>query len=148
MTTSAPRFRALDVAECETLLSAHQVGRLAFSFRDRVDIEPIHYVYWEGWIYGRTSPGTKLRALTYNRLVAFEVDEVDALFSWRSVVVKGALFVLAPEDFGPMNGVWEQAVFQLQRIVPAAFTADDPTPERTIIFRIQADQITGRQATS
>jgi nitroimidazol reductase NimA-like FMN-containing flavoprotein (pyridoxamine 5'-phosphate oxidase superfamily) len=136
----------LDAAECETLLSAHRVGRLAFSFRDRVDIEPIHYVYSEGWIYGRTSPGTKLRALTYNRLVAFEVDEVDALFSWRSVVVKGALFVLAPEDDGPMKGVWEQAVLQLQRIVPAAFTGADPTPQRTIIFRIQADQITGRQA--
>jgi nitroimidazol reductase NimA-like FMN-containing flavoprotein (pyridoxamine 5'-phosphate oxidase superfamily) len=148
VTTTTPSFRTLDVAECEALLSAHQVGRLAFSFRDRVDIEPIHYVYSEGWIYGRTSPGTKLRALTYDRLVAFEVDEVDALFSWRSVVVKGTLFVLAPEDDGPLSRVWEQAVFQLQRIVPAAFTAADPTPERTIIFRIQADQITGRQAIS
>ena len=146
MTATLPSFRLLDAAECETLLLAHRVGRLAFSFRDRVDIEPIHYVYSEGWIYGRTSPGTKLSALTYNRLVAFEVDEVDDLFSWRSVVVKGALFVLAPEDDGPMKRVWEQAVLQLQRIVPAAFTGDDPTPQRTVIFRIQTDQITGRQA--
>lgn len=148
MTKATPSFRALDAAECEALLGAHHVGRLAFSFRDRVDIEPMHYVYSEGWIYGRTSPGTKLRALTYNRLVAFEVDEVDALFSWRSVVVKGTLFVLAPEDDGPMSSVWEQAVSLLQRIVPAAFTADDPTPERMIVFRIQADLVTGRQATA
>lgn len=148
MTSPAPTFGSLDLAECEALLAAHHVGRLAFSFRDRVDIEPIHYVYADGWIYGRTGPGTKLRALTYNRWVAFEIDEVDALFDWRSVVVKGPLFVLTPDADGAANGAWDEAVALLRRIVAEAFTVDDPTPERTTVFRIQAEQITGRQATS
>lgn len=147
MTDNAPAIRVLDDVECEALLSKHHVGRVAFSYHDRVDIEPVHYVYSEGWVYGRTGEGTKLRALAHNRWVAFEVDEVDALFDWRSVVVKGALYLLSPDEDGPLNGVHAHAVSLLQRIMPDAFTADDPTPERAIIFRIQADQVSGRQAT-
>lgn len=55
----------------------NRVGRLAFSFRDRVDIEPLHYVFRGGWLYGRPSPGSKLQTLRHNPWVAFEVDEID-----------------------------------------------------------------------
>ena len=43
-TPAAPTFRALTAAECEKVLSRNHVARLAFSFHDRVDIEPVHYV--------------------------------------------------------------------------------------------------------
>ncbi len=142
-----PTFRELDEKECTALLAAHHVGRIAFSYHDRVDIEPIHYVWSDGWIYGRTSEGTKLRALARNRWVAFEIDEVDALFDWRSVVLKGALYLLTPNGEGPLNGEWEHAVSLLRRSVPEAFTAEDPTPGRAMVFRIHADKVTGRAAT-
>ncbi len=119
MTAPAPRIRTLDLRECEELLAAHHVGRLAFSYRDKVDIEPIHYVYSEGWIYGRTGEGTKLRTLAHNRWVAFEIDEVDGLFDWRSVVVKGALYLLAPSA----DETWTYAVSLLQRVVPGALSS-------------------------
>lgn len=142
-----PTFRELDANECTALLANHHVGRIAFSFHDKVDIEPIHYVWSDGWIYGRTAEGSKLRALSHNRWVAFEIDEVNALFDWRSVVVKGSMYVLSPTDDGPLQGEWDKAVTLLRRIVPDAFTQDDPTPERVIVFRIHADKITGRAAT-
>ena len=41
MTTAS--IRDLDFAEIEAMLQSHRYGRLAFTFRDRVDIEPIHY---------------------------------------------------------------------------------------------------------
>lgn len=142
-----PTFRQLDTDECNALLAAHHVGRIAFSYHDRVDIEPIHYVHDAGWLYGRTAPGTKVRALAHNRWVAFEVDEADAAFDWRSVVVKGALYLLEPATEGPLQGEWEHAVSLLRSLMPDAFTANDPTPERDVIFRIHCDQVTGRQAT-
>ena len=147
MPERAPAIRVLSTAECEALLSAHHVGRLAFSYHDKVDIEPVHFVFSDGWIYGRTGDGTKLRALARNHWVAFEVDEVDAMFDWRSVVVKGALFLLSANAEGPLNGAWEHAVALLQRVMPDAFTDADPTPDRVMIFRIRADRVTGRQAT-
>ena len=74
-----PVFRALERRECEAVLARNRVGRLAFSFHDRVDIEPIHYVYADGVLYGRTAPGSKLTTIEHHRWVAFEVDDVEGL---------------------------------------------------------------------
>ena len=79
MPTTTAVVRDLDFPEIEAMLKSHRYGRLAFSFRDRVDIEPIHYVYEAGWLYGRTSPGTKLTVLAHHPWVAFEIDEVRGL---------------------------------------------------------------------
>lgn len=79
-----PVFRELTREECEALLAVSHVGRLAYTFRDRAEIEPIHYAFENGWIYGRTSEGSKLTAIDHNPYVAFEVDEVNGIFDWRS----------------------------------------------------------------
>ena len=144
--TPVPSFHELTRAQCNEILARNYVGRVAFSYHDHVDIEPIHFVYAEGWIYGRTAHGTKLRTLAHNRWLAFEVDEVDALFDWRSVVVKGALYVLEPD--GDQHTTYALAAAHLRRFVPDALSEDDPTPDRTVVFRIHADQVTGRAAST
>ena len=143
---STPTFRELSREECIALLDRHQVGRLAFTQRERLDIEPIHYVHVDGWLYGRTQPGTKLEVLLHNRWVAFEVDEVDALFDWRSVVVRGGLYLLRAEGSDTERERYAQGVAAVRRLIPAAFTPDDPTPERAILFRIHVDELNGRAA--
>lgn len=142
----APVFRELSRVECNALLERNSTGRIAYSYHDRVDIEPIHYVYSDGWIYGRTEVGTKLRTLAHNRWIAFEADETEGLFDWRSVVVKGALYLLEPE--GSHSAAYAQAVVLLRTLVPDALTASDPAPARNVVFRIHADQVTGRAAST
>jgi nitroimidazol reductase NimA-like FMN-containing flavoprotein (pyridoxamine 5'-phosphate oxidase superfamily) len=93
-------------------------------------------------LYGRTTHGTKLRTLAHNRWLAFEVDEVKALFDWQSVVVKGALYLL--EANGSQSDAYQRALDILRTLIPDALEENDPTPDRTTIFRIHADQITGR----
>ncbi len=61
-----PEFRTLSTAETARILRRNHVGRIAYAYRDRVDIQPIHYVFASGWIYGRTSPGTKLSLIRHN----------------------------------------------------------------------------------
>ncbi|HEV2131694.1 MAG TPA: pyridoxamine 5'-phosphate oxidase family protein, partial [Longimicrobiaceae bacterium] len=78
---AAPEFRTLTREEIAAVLRRNHVGRIAFSWRDRVDIQPIHYVFVGGWIYGRTTPGAKLTAVSHNRWVAFEVDEIEEMFA-------------------------------------------------------------------
>ena len=136
-------FRALERAEIDRLLRRNRVGRLAYSFRDRVDIAPIHYVFADGWLYGRTAPGTKLLTLAHNPWVAFEVDEHDSLLSWRSVVVKGRVYVI-DDDTAPE--VHERALARLRALIPETLTDDDPTPARTTLFRISLDEVDGRAA--
>ena len=50
-----PHFHDLSRDEAVAILMRNEVGRLAYSFHDSVDIRPIHYVYDDGWLFGRTS---------------------------------------------------------------------------------------------
>jgi nitroimidazol reductase NimA-like FMN-containing flavoprotein (pyridoxamine 5'-phosphate oxidase superfamily) len=128
------------------MLKRNHVGRLAYSFRDRVNIVPLHYVYSDGWIYGRTSVGDKVNKVRHNRWVAFEIDEIEDRFEWRSVVARGALYLLDPEE--TPDEVWTQAVDVLTKAMPEMFTMRDPVPSRTELFRISVDELTGRRASS
>ena len=133
--------RALTQDECAELLERHHVGRLAFSFHDRVDIQPLHYVFDGGSIYGRTSDGAKLLTLAHNQWVAFEVDEVHGTFDWTSTVAHGSFHRLDPE-----HPAAKTATDLLRSIVPETFTSADPVANRTILFRIAIDEMTGRAA--
>jgi uncharacterized protein len=144
-----PQFRELTRSECEALLARNNVGRMAFSLHDRVDIEPMHYVYADGWLYGRTSPGTKISMLEHHRWVAFEVDESEGLFDWRSVVVKGAFYLVDPGSSAVAEDpTMAHGVELLRSLLPETLTASDPVPFRRLVFRIHLDEVTGREARS
>jgi nitroimidazol reductase NimA-like FMN-containing flavoprotein (pyridoxamine 5'-phosphate oxidase superfamily) len=144
---AGPQIRALSREECEEVLHRNVVGRIAYAFGGRVDIVPIHYAYEDGWLYARTSPGHKLETWRHSHWVAFEVDEVRALFDWTSVVVHGEVYVLSPEGPAHLAAAWEHAVGLLRRIVAATGTPHDPVPWRTALLRIHAGEISGRTAT-
>lgn len=136
-------FRSLDAAECTEVLRRHHVGRLAFGFHDRVDIEPISYIYGGEWLGGRTERGTKIESLLHHPWVAFEVDEVDGPLDWRSVVIQGTVYLL--EENSPE---YLETVAAMRRIVPQVFTGEDPTPQRNIVFRVYPHEIVGRSAST
>lgn len=147
VTPPQPIIRALDRDASLRMLTQHVVGRLAFAFHDRVDIQPIHYVYAQGFLYGRTSEGAKLDTLAHNRWVAFEVDEVRGPFDWTSVVVHGAFERL---DFAAATLKEREAATRaaalLENVVPNTLRVGDQVPFRTVLFRVSVDQVTGRQA--
>jgi nitroimidazol reductase NimA-like FMN-containing flavoprotein (pyridoxamine 5'-phosphate oxidase superfamily) len=127
------------------LLEQRHFGRLAYTFRDRVDIEPIGYVYADGWLYARTSPGAKLSTVQHHPWVAFEVDEIEGMYDWRSVVVHGTIYFL--DEANDPDG-YAAAVEVLRSRDAAAFTDDDAAPFRRRLFRVHVDSIVGRQAMS
>ena len=141
-------FRDLTREEIEAVLARHDVGRMAFAMRSHVDIEPIHYVYADGALFGRTTPGTKLTILEHQPWVAFEVDEVDGPFDWRSVVLKGTVYFLQPDQVSHPPNAYDHAVCVIKSVMPQALTRDDPVPDRTILFRVHIDETAGRAATT
>src|SRR5215213_5854171 len=146
-TTRAPRIRSLDRPEIDQILARNHVGRLAYAWKNHVDIEPLHYVYADGWVYGRTSHGAKLDAVGYTWWpVAFEVDEIEELFRWRSVVVHGGFYVLPSEGAAWEEEEWRQGVEMLRSLIPETFTEQDPAAFRTVVFRIAVQDVTGREA--
>jgi nitroimidazol reductase NimA-like FMN-containing flavoprotein (pyridoxamine 5'-phosphate oxidase superfamily) len=125
------------------ILARNHVGRVAYSFHERVNIVPVHYLYSDGWIYGRTSPGEKVEILAHHKWVAFEVDEVEGPYDWRSVVAYGGCYVLEA-----VVNAWRLALELSRTVVPEALGKDDPAPFRTVLFRIAIQESTGREAAS
>jgi nitroimidazol reductase NimA-like FMN-containing flavoprotein (pyridoxamine 5'-phosphate oxidase superfamily) len=147
-----PQFRVLSRAECEAVLTRNSVGRIAFVHAHRPDIIPIHYVFAGNALCGRTAPGTRLDEASRNFSdswpVAFEVDEIEGLFRWRSVVVHGNLHAAAEGDAEWQRNVreWEEAMQSFRTLMPEAFTERDPTGFRDILLRVDVAEVSGREA--
>ena len=144
-TRKPPTFFELSRDEAVALLAQNHVGRLAFSFHDRVDIEPISYVLSDDWLYARTSPGSKLTVVQHHPWVAFEVDEIRSRTDWRSVVVHGTIYFLDPAREADRRD-YDNAVKILRSVDADALTAADATPQRQVLFRIHVNDIVGKGA--
>lgn len=145
---ATPSFRDLSHAECIRLLARNTLGRIAFGFHDRIDIQPIHFVYGEDRLFCRTSAGEKIVTLRHSPWVAFEVDETTGTFDWQSVVVHGTFYPL-PEDGSPQElRTRQRALELLRRVVPETGTDADPVPFRDVVFEIVVDSVSGREATT
>src|SRR3954447_16248433 len=138
-TTKRPEFLDLPKEDGLALLGRAHVGRLAFTFHDRVDIEPISYVFENDWIYGRTSTGTKLATVKHHPWVAFEVDEIEGPFDWRSVVIHGTLYLLADTGSERDRDLYQRALAALRTRDAEVLTERDPAPHRTHVFGIHID---------
>jgi uncharacterized protein len=80
----------LDPQEIETLLQTELIGRLGCHAGLRTYIVPITYAYSDNSIYARTTDGLKLQMMRKNPAVCFQVDHIDDLANWKSVVVWGS----------------------------------------------------------
>ena len=143
-----PRIVTMTPDACRALLMRHHVGRMAFSFHDRVDIAPIHYVFSDGWVFARTSHGAKMEVLAHAPWVAFEVDEIDGVFDWRSVVAHGTVHTMEREGNASDREHWASGIELLRQVVPETGTADDPVPYRSLVFGIYVHSVTGRASST
>ncbi len=143
-----PRFRVLGDREVEAVLSHNHVGRIAFSIDGRIEVLPIHYVYADGVIYGRTAMGLKYLTWLVSSEVVFEVDESAGVYDWRSVIVRGTIQIIRARGTAGDLAAYLDAVTALRTLLPNAFSASDPVPERCFVFRVMPTQISGRSSRS
>jgi nitroimidazol reductase NimA-like FMN-containing flavoprotein (pyridoxamine 5'-phosphate oxidase superfamily) len=121
---------------------------MAYSFHDRVDIEPISYVFADEAFSMRTEPGSKLETLAHAPWVALEVDEVDGPFDWRSVVAHGTVYVLHNEGTPDARATYHAAVERIRELMPEALDTHDPVPARRVIIKLYPATLVGREARS
>lgn len=123
---------ALGRNECEALLAAHHVGRLAVVIDDQPHIVPVNYAADGSTIVFRTADGTVLTEAAL-RKVAFEVDAVDerTRTGW-SVCVHG---------YGREIG---DAVDAESRRLSALAIETWAPGERERVFKVVPGEVTGR----
>ena len=86
-------------SQIEHLLYCQVVGRIGCYAEDEVYIVPITYAYDGKYIYGHTREGKKITMMRKNPNICFEIDAVDNMSNWRSVISWGKFEELTiPED--------------------------------------------------
>jgi len=122
----SPQGPVEELAEssCWVLLESSSVGRLAVSSYGQPQIFPVDFYARRPDILFRTAAGTKLRELSANGHVAFEVDHMEEGDSW-SIVINGFARVLddpaeiAIADRAPLPNWVPTAPYVYVRITPS-----------------------------
>jgi nitroimidazol reductase NimA-like FMN-containing flavoprotein (pyridoxamine 5'-phosphate oxidase superfamily) len=88
----------LSSAEIEDLLRTEVVARLGCHAEGRTYVVPVTYAYDGDAVLVQSADGLKGRMMRQNPLVCVEVDRVDNLANWRSVIAWGRFEVLFGSD--------------------------------------------------
>lgn len=89
---------ALDDAHIDVLLTTKHLGRLGCHADGRTYVVPVTFVYENGRVYGHTNEGMKVEMLRKNPQVCLEVDDIQDMRHWRSVIAWGTFEELQGED--------------------------------------------------
>src|SRR5579859_1472215 len=75
--------------EMDQLLYSEIVGRIGCQLNGQTYVIPVEYVYDGRSVYGRAGMGRKIEIMRKDSRVCFEVDRVETLEDWRSVIAWG-----------------------------------------------------------
>ena len=84
--------------EIEAVLRSDVIGRIGCRGDDRVYVVPITYAYDGEAVYAHSAEGLKLAMMRRDPDVCFEVEHMDDLANWRSVIAWGRFEELRGED--------------------------------------------------
>lgn len=103
----------LSEQQIENLLKQQVTGRIACHADGVTYIVPVNYVYDGTYVYGHSTAGKKIEMMRNNPEVCFEVDVIQSIFKWQSVIAWGTF-----EEIADMNE--KQRVMQgiIHRIMP------------------------------
>jgi nitroimidazol reductase NimA-like FMN-containing flavoprotein (pyridoxamine 5'-phosphate oxidase superfamily) len=146
----------LSASQMEQVLRTEVVGRIGCHTGDRTYVVPISYIYHEGSIYGHSSPGMKIEMMRQNPKVCFEVEHIDDLANWQSVILWGTyeelegaeaemamsllvgrLTPLISEEGGRLPHPWNGHGGSTEHILHRA-------SRHGVLYRIQVTEKTGR----
>jgi uncharacterized protein len=88
----------LNQTEIEGLLHENVIGRIGCHAFGRTYVVPITYAYDGDAIYARSAEGMKVHMMRENPRVCFEVDVMDGMANWESVIASGVFQELHGDD--------------------------------------------------
>jgi uncharacterized protein len=131
--------------EIDSVLRSEAIGRIGCCAFGRPYVVPITYAYDGVAVYGHSREGLKLRMMRSHPTVCFEVDRLDSLASWQSVIATGTFSEL---EAGEAEIAMQLLRRRLAPLVPSATSVPDGRLHVSglpwSVFRILLGERTGR----
>jgi hypothetical protein len=142
----------LNTRQIDQVLRSEIIGRLGCSADGKVYITPISYVYDGESIYGHSADGMKLRMMRAHPQVCFQVERIENLANWVSVIVWGEFEELAHDAEKEAMRLFLDRMEPLQvsetalspHRAPAGVPALDLQGQLMVFYRIKVTERTGR----
>jgi uncharacterized protein len=134
--------------EIEQFLMRTNIGRIGCYAEGRVYVVPITYAYDGECVYAHSADGLKIRTMRANPHVCFEVEHIEDLAHWSTVVAWGA--------YEELSGASEERAAKLLLSLLGSFRTSATAlrhprfhgiaqeSARTTLFRIRLTEKTGR----
>ena len=141
----------LNNRQIEHVLHSLIIGRIGCHTDNKTYIVPITYAYDGTYIYGHTKEGMKIDMMRKNPFVCFEVDDMENMSNWRSVIAWGKFEELkVPEQRIEGIRILEDTVMPYMTgettISHSMIDAQQKTIEamQGVVYRIKLTEKTGR----
>lgn len=141
----------LNDAQIEKLLTRSFIGRIGSHAFGKTYVLPVSYAYKDDCVYVHSYEGLKLSMMRQNPDVCFEVENLEDMGNWQTVVSWGTFKELTDEEerneglriltSRQFSGITSKTV-QLGNLWP--FAPDDISHIEGIVFRILLSEKTGR----
>ncbi len=80
---------SLSKTQIDHVLDSQMIGRIGCHADGKTFVVPVTYAYDGKYIYAHSKEGVKIKIMRKNPKVCFEVDIVDNMANWRSVILWG-----------------------------------------------------------
>jgi nitroimidazol reductase NimA-like FMN-containing flavoprotein (pyridoxamine 5'-phosphate oxidase superfamily) len=144
-------FGKLNTEEIEQVLMQQVVGRLGCHAHGITYVVPVSYAYDGSFIYGRSFEGMKINMMRVDPKVCFQVDIMNNMADWQSVIAWGIYEELkhTTERNEALQKLMDRRLPLLSsettHLSPVwPFTPHDINEIRGIVFRILVTEKTGR----
>ncbi|MFP4436757.1 MAG: pyridoxamine 5'-phosphate oxidase family protein [Chloroflexaceae bacterium] len=137
----------LSPAAIDRVLREAVSGRIGCHADGLTYVVPIFYAYDGHYIYGHTGEGMKVAMMRANPEVCFEVDYVNSLTDWESVIAWGRFEELtgaAAEEATQYLINRFKPFMEDQMIMPSLEHVADAAKRKVVVYRIALSQRTGR----
>lgn len=142
----------LNDEQIEQILLRKVVGRIGCYADKKIYVVPITFVYENGYLYAHSREGQKVRMMRKNPEVCVQMEEIDNMANWRSVIVWGK-FEELQEPAAQHRGM----AIIMNKLAPLV-TSETVTPshglekppftvekaKRTVVYRIKVTEKSGR----
>ena len=143
-------FGTLSTHEIEEILQTNVFGRIGCHAKNTTYIVPISYAYRNNTVYCHSAEGQKIEMMRANPEVCFEVDKLNDMANWKSVIAWGKFEELS-------GGERDEALqYLVDRVLPIVssetthlsaswtFPPDNMSEIKGIVFKITLQKMTGR----